>query len=168
MKTDLRKQAKTIRKTLNIQKKSEKIVEKIRNLEEYQKARNIMLFYPTAFEVNLLSLLTDDKNFYFPKVDGENMLVCPYSEDIELKKSKFNILEPCSNPISAHLLDLIIAPALMVDKFNYRLGYGGGFYDRFLKENPKIKTICPVFSELYVEKLPHDDFDIPIDVVVCD
>jgi 5-formyltetrahydrofolate cyclo-ligase len=168
MKTDLRKQAKAIRKTLNIQNKSESIVKKIRQLKEYKGAKHVMLFYPTAFEVNLLSLLTDDKNFYFPKVDGENMLVCPYSEDIELKKSEFNIFEPCSNPISAQALDLIIVPALMVDKFNYRLGYGGGFYDRFLNENPEITTICPIFSELYVEKLPHDNFDIPIDIIICD
>jgi 5-formyltetrahydrofolate cyclo-ligase len=166
MKTDLRKQAKAIRKTLNIQKKSEEIIEKIRDLKEYKKAQNIMLFYPTEFEINLLSLLSDKKNFYFPKVDGENMLVCPYSKDIELKKSKFNILEPCSNPISTNILDLIIVPALMIDKNNYRLGYGGGFYDRFLKKNPKIKTICPVFSELYVDNLPHENFDIPIDIIV--
>jgi 5-formyltetrahydrofolate cyclo-ligase len=168
MKTDLRKQAKAIRKTLNIRNKSENLVNKIRNIKEYQVAKHVMLFYPTEFEVNLLSLLADDKNFYFPKVDGQNMLVCPYSSAIELKKSKFNILEPCSNPVLANVLDLIIVPALMVDKTKHRLGYGGGFYDRFLSGNPKITTICPIFSELYVENLPHDDFDIPIDIVVCD
>jgi 5-formyltetrahydrofolate cyclo-ligase len=92
MKTDLRKQAKAIRKTLNIRNKSENLVNKIRNIKEYQVAKHVMLFYPTEFEVNLLSLLADDKNFYFPKVDGQNMLVCPYSSAIELKKSKFNIL----------------------------------------------------------------------------
>jgi 5-formyltetrahydrofolate cyclo-ligase len=168
MKTDLRKQAKTIRKTLNIQNKSEKIVEKIKNLKEYQNAKHVMLFYPTTFEVNLLSLLTDEKNFYFPKVNRETMLVCPYSENIELKKSKFNILEPCSNPIDANILELIIVPALMVDKNKYRLGYGGGFYDKFLTKNPNITTICPIFSELYVENIPHEKFDIPIDIVVYD
>jgi 5-formyltetrahydrofolate cyclo-ligase len=166
-KTFLRKYAKEIRKNLDIIEKSKRIVDKIRLLPEYEKANNVMIFYPTAFEVNLLTLLDDDKNFYFPRVDGENLLVCPNSINIQFKKSKFNIFEPCSNPVNSEILDLIIVPALMVDKNNYRLGYGGGFYDKFLNNNPSIKTICPIFSELNVEYLPHEEFDIPVDIVVC-
>ena len=48
--------------------------------------------------------------------------------------SNFGIKEPCSEPVAPDILDLIIVPALMVDKNGYRLGYGGGFYDRFLKK----------------------------------
>ena len=54
----------------------------------------------------------------------------------------------------------------MADEKGYRLGYGGGFYDRFLAENPNIKTITVVFKELFVKNLPHEEFDIKIEEII--
>jgi 5-formyltetrahydrofolate cyclo-ligase len=64
------------------------------------------------------------------------------------------------------MLDLALVPALMADAENFRLGYGGGFYDRFLAKNPHIKTIVVVAKELFVQSLPHDEFDISVDEVL--
>lgn len=166
-KAELRIKAKKIRKTLDIPKISSVLTEKIRNHNFYQKAQHVMLFYPLINEPNFLSLLSDDKIFYFPKVNGRELLVCPYTKETELKKSSFGIFEPCSEPYPPEYLDLVVVPALMADKKGYRLGYGGGFYDRFL---PKIKakTICAVPEKLYADKLPSDEFDIPVDVVITD
>ena len=91
-----------------------------------------MLFYPTQYELDFRELLNDNKSFYLPKVSGKNLLVCPLTK--QLKKSELNIYEPCSEPVDPKILDLVIVPALMADKNGYRLGYGGGFYDRFLPE----------------------------------
>lgn len=166
-KTDLRFNAKYIRKNLDMKLVSEKLVNLIRNHKFYIDAKNVMIFYPTKYEVNLLDLVKDNKNFYLPKVDGENLLVCPYDCDFKLEKSSFNIFEPCSNPVNSEVLDLIIVPALMADKAGYRLGYGGGFYDRFLKAcGNSTKTITAVAKELFVQRLPHDDFDVRIDDVI--
>ncbi len=162
-KTDYRIYAKELRKTLDIFSISHALTEKIRNSDIYKSAKNVMLFYPTKYEVDLRDLIKDKKNFFLPKVNGENLLVCPYTENLE--KSSFNILEPCSNPVSCDMLDLVIVPALMADKDGYRLGYGGGFYDRFLKKcNAKTLTCVP--KELLVETLPHDAFDVPVDAVI--
>lgn len=167
-KTDLRIKAKAIRKDLDIIEVSEKLTCLVRASTQYQQAQNVMLFYPTKFEVNLLGLLDDvGKNFYFPRVDGENMLVCPYQKGDKLEKSCFNILEPCSEPVCANILDFVIVPALMVDKKGFRLGYGGGFYDRFLAGVKNVKTMCAVPNELLTEVLPNQDFDIPVDFVIC-
>ena len=54
----------------------------------------------------------------------------------------------------------------MADKSGFRLGYGGGFYDRFLVENNTVKTILPIAKELIVEELPHEEFDIKIDEII--
>lgn len=167
-KTDLRVRFKTIRMSLDIEKISLDIEENIRMFQPYQKAKNVMLFYPAKYEINLLGLLKDDKNFYFPRVKENHLLVCPYSKDIVFKKSMLNINEPCSDPVASDILDLIIVPALAVDTNNYRLGYGGGFYDRFLKTVPDAKTIAPVYHEYIVEKLPVEVFDLPVDFVITD
>ena len=166
MKKELRLKAKALRKTLKMKDISEELVELIRKEPCYINAKNVMIYYPTELEVNLLGLLSDDKNFFLPKVDAKNLLVCPYENGCTLEKSHFNIYEPCSTPVDAKILDLIIVPALMVDEKGYRLGYGGGFYDRFLAEFGDIATFCAIPKDLFVEALPHEDFDLPIDFVV--
>ena len=107
------------------------------------------------------------KNFYLPKVNGDELSVCPYSFGDELTESEFGTSEPKSPPMNPDFLDLIFVPALMVDKDFYRLGYGCGFYDRFLSKNAKntIK-IVPIPSALLVDSLPHDEFDFQIDISV--
>ena len=165
-KTDLRARAKLIRKGLDIEGTSLNIVQQIRQNKIYRQARNVMLFYPKKYEINLLSLLDDNKNFYLPKVFGSEILVCPFKKGDELELSDFYIQEPCSNPVNPQILDLIFVPALMADKEGYRLGYGGGFYDRFLSRYKNFKTILPISSKLVIEKLPHDVFDCRVDSVI--
>lgn len=163
-KSVLRAKAKDIRKTLDIANISKIIVSKIRNMDYYKSAKNVMIFYPMKYEINLLDLLNDDKSFYLPKVNNKELLVCPYSKD--LQKSVLNILEPNTKPVNPEILDLIFVPALFVDKNGHRLGYGGGFYDRFLATYPNITTIAPIAKELVVENIPHDDWDIKIKQII--
>lgn len=163
-KSDLRIKAKNIRKTLDIENISNRICSKIKKQDWYKKAQNIMIFYPLKYEINLLDLTKDKKNFFLPKVNGDELLVCPFNND--LKKSKFNIMEPCTTPIDPKNLDLIFVPALMTDKKGYRLGYGGGFYDKFLQKYQNIKTIVPIPKELIIEKLPNEKWDIKIDYTI--
>lgn len=170
-KNELRIWAKNIRKYLPIKDISVQLVNLIRKNEVYVNAKNIMLYYPTEYEVDLRELFNDDKNFYLPKVYGKNLLICPYSSKpdntTDLKKSCYGIFEPCSSPVNPNILDLVIIPALMCDKEGYRLGYGGGFYDRFIsKYGQNFKTICPISKELCTYNLPHDEYDKKIDIVI--
>lgn len=165
-KTDLRIKAKSIRKGLDIGNISQKLVDKIRQNDDYINAKNILIYYPKVYEINFLALLNDDKCFYLPKVNGKDLFVCPYKCGDILKKSDFNIEEPCSEPVDGIIIDLAIVPALAVDKKNIRLGYGGGFYDRFLAKYPNIKTIVALPEQLCFNKLPSENFDIPVDIVI--
>lgn len=165
-KSDLRKKAKCIRKSLSIAEKSKIAIEKIRENTFYIPAKNVLIYYPLRYELNLLALLDDEKNFYLPRVCGENLQICPFKKGDKLVASSFNICEPCSNSINPRNLDLVVVPALMADKSGFRLGYGGGFYDRFLVENNAVKTILPIAKELIVEELPHEKFDIKIDEII--
>jgi len=168
-KKELRKKAREIRHSLDIQKISEKIVKNIRQLELYKTAQNVMIFYPLDNEVNLLSLLIDNKNFYLPKVQGESLEVCPYKEGDDLTESKYKSKEPLRESVNANILDIIFVPALSVDKNFNRLGYGGGFYDRFLSTiNKKIVKIVAIPKVLIAEKIPSDFFDVKIDIIICE
>ena len=134
-KSKIRNWAKEERKKLDIEKLSAKLVLELKKAKEYKDAKNVLLFYPLANEINLLSLLEDEyKKFYLPKIEGENLLCCPYKKGDKLCESCFKTKEPLSEPTAKSLIDLVILPALAVDKDNYRLGYGGGFYDRFLSD----------------------------------
>ena len=164
-KTELRKQAKEIRKTLDIKSISKAFVELIKNNIHYKNSKNIMIFYPKKYEINLLELTKDDKNFYLPKVKGDDLEVCPYIDETQLELSEFGVLEPATNQVDKNLLDLVVVPALLVDKNKFRLGYGKGFYDRFLKDF-KGTTICVIPKELVVEKLPIDEFDLSVNQVI--
>ncbi len=165
-KTDLRIRIKSQRKTLDTENPGKIIIKNIRNTHEYNSAKNVMIFYPMKYEINLLDLLNDNKNFYFPKVFGDELLVCP--DCGKFVKSSFNVMEPISEPVNPEILDLIIVPALAVDKNKYRLGYGGGFYDRFLNKYPNIKTLTPVCKKFLLEEIPRDTFDKAVDVVITD
>lgn len=143
------------------------LILKLIETNEYKQAKNIMIFYPMENEVNLLELLNDSsKTFFLPKIDGKNLLCCEYKNGDELCESCFKTLEPLTKSVNRNQIDLVIVPALCCDKSNYRLGYGGGFYDRFL-EDFKGKTVVCLPKELVVENIYPEEFDIPVDLVVC-
>lgn len=165
-KNELRIWAKEKRKELNIELLSKKLVQQLQQLNEYKQAKNIMIFYPIKGEINLLSLLDDkSKNFYLPRIDGKNLLCCPFKSGDELCVSCFKTKEPLTEAVNKNLIDLVIVPALCCDKQNYRLGYGGGFYDRFL-QNRIFKTIVCLPKELLVDTIYPEEYDVPVDIVV--
>lgn len=166
-KQQLRKWAKEERSKLDMAALSEELVQKLRQTDEYKHAKKIMMFYPLKDEVNLLSLLDDkNKTFYLPKIDGDNLLCCKYGKGEPLCESCFKTKEPLIEPELNFTPDLIIVPALAVDKNNYRLGYGRGFYDRFLGVNRGAKAVVCIPKKLIVENIYPDDYDIPVDVIL--
>lgn len=164
-KSEIRKTAKETRKTLPIADISKKIVEKIKQSDVYKNAKNIMIFYPLKYEIDLLALTDDSsKNFYLPRVNGEMLDVCPYKKGDSLSKSSLKVLEPTTDAIDKNILDLVLCPALTADKRGYRLGYGGGYYDRFLKGLPSSNAIV-IEKELIVDTLPIDEYDEKCDLI---
>lgn len=164
-KIDLRVKAKNIRKGLDMENISRKLCENIRNLDEYKKAKHVLIFYPLENEVDTLDLISEDKNFYLPRIKYEDLEICPYKLGDELNSSSFKTKEPLTTPVSPEILDIIIVPALMADKNNYRLGYGKGFYDRLLLQT-SATTILPIPKELVIEKLSIDSHDKKVDIVM--
>ena len=84
----------------------------------------------------------------------------------ELKKGNYGILEPDNDKlVNKKDIDLLIVPIVSYDKDHNRLGYGGGYYDRYLKDYEG-KVIGLAFTFQQVEKLPVERFDLPIKTII--
>lgn len=165
-KIEIRKWAKEERKKLDLETLSLDLVNKLKQTDAYLNAKDIMLYYPLEYEINLLSLLDDNtKNFYLPKIVNENLLCCPYSLGDELCVSCFKTQEPIAKDVDKTILDLVIVPALAVDKNNYRLGYGGGFYDRFLYDLNTYNIVC-ISEKFILDTVYPEKFDIKINEII--
>jgi len=167
-KEELRIWAKNERSKLDMEGLSSLFVAKVRETDEYKTAKHIMLYYPIKDEINLLPLMEDeDKTFYLPKIHDKELLCCPYKKSDKLAESNFKTMEPLTETVDKGILDLIIVPALVCDMNNYRLGYGKGFYDRFLA-GIRAKTISCVPKGLLVKTIEPEACDIPVTKVITE
>ena len=163
-KSDYRLFAKNLRKDLDIPSISNVLVNLIRQDEDYQSSSHVMIYYPLPNEFDFRALVVDDKNFYLPKMVGDSLVACSYCSNLVC--GKYNIMEPCSAPIDSSKLDFIIVPALLVDNNNNRLGYGAGYYDRFLKSCKNAIKVVAISKDLVVDNLPTDAYDIRMDKII--
>lgn len=135
-------------------------------------ARHILSFVSCAHEIDtsLINLyLARTGRLVLPKIAGETLNTFRVSNPHgHLITGSFGILEP--NPklcpkIDIGLLDIILVPALGFDPHNHRLGYGRGFYDRFLKQIPNKHTIGIGFKEQLISYIPSQAHDVPLEKV---
>lgn len=153
---------------------SREIAGKLNKIFKNINAKHIMLFYPFGSELNVLDVLeapeNKDRKFYLPVCNGEKMLVCPYKSGDELVLNKYKIPEPKTEPLKdIGILDVVITPALCADKNFERLGYGGGYYDRFFADkNLRAKKIVIIPDDFLVETLPKEEFDVKCDIILTE
>lgn len=167
-KDEIRKKAKALRKKLDIQKISDIIIKNLISLDEYKKAKIIFCYNSFGDEICTQELFKDSaKNWLIPKVEGDNLLICPYDKNC-LKKSQWGIYEPTTeSKIDLACIDLIILPALAADKTGARLGYGKGFYDKILKKIKKnAQKIILISEELLIEGIPQEKHDEKCDLII--
>lgn len=91
-----------------------------------------------------------------------------YTDKCKLERGFFNLLEP--NPentveIAAEDMDLLIVPGIVFDKGNYRIGHGGGYYDRYLKEYTG-KSLSLAGRDQILPSIPKEEFDQPVDLII--
>jgi len=154
----------------NAPEASQKICDFLEQWKVFQEAKNILFFAPLPGEVDLLLLaqkaLDQGKKVVFPRVlSREKGIIGAYSVQSlkELKEESFGILEPKPEySLDPKKIDLLFIPALGLDLQGNRLGFGGGFYDRFLPYTSGRK-VGVIFSEQTLPHLSADSWDIPLD-----
>ena len=165
-KTELRKymlEKRRQRSLETVQRDSKKMVSKIRKHPEYIKANTVALFHPFNNELDVLPLLIDSlKTFCFPKVVENDIVFYKVNHQTVWKKSAFGVLEPENGEIIDHI-DFMIVPALAIGKDFNRIGYGKGFYDRFLEKNRPKKAVGIICSFQEVDSIPSNEHDQKLD-----
>ncbi|MDK2564815.1 5-formyltetrahydrofolate cyclo-ligase [Romboutsia sedimentorum] len=182
MKKEFRKKVISDRKNQNnefIIKNSSIITEKLLSLDFIKNAKNIMLYLDFNNEVQtdelINKLMSLKKNIYAPITLKEDRKLIP-SQIIDLQNSikigAYGIREPkedCCPKIDVHDIDVVIVPAVAYDKDCYRLGYGGGFYDRFLNElRDDAITVGIAFDLQIFESVPKEDHDAQLNYIITE
>ncbi len=163
----------------DVEEKSEKIKKNLYSLPEFKTAKNILFYVSFNNEVNTINIIKElldkkEKNIIVPFVEKNNpMLQLSELKDFnELEPKTFGILEPKKNKIKkidANKVDLVIVPGIVFDKKGHRIGYGYGYYDRFLKTlKESAKKVGLAFEFQLIDKIPEEKHDIPVDIVVTE
>ena len=135
----------------------------------------ISLYYPSNFELNVLKILEFNKisaqDLLLPAIDKNNLMnFFSWKRNDVLFVNKFGILEPAK--AQAKIPDVMIIPLLAFDKDKYRLGYGKGFYDRYLnkylKQFKNILTVGVAFSFQRHHNLPVNQNDVKLDFIITE
>lgn len=135
-------------------------------------AKSVMLYRSLPGEVDLDSLAdelaAEGIAVLLPKVDGELLEIRLYAGPDSLQKGSFNIMEPVG-PLYEGPIDMVVVPGLSFDFAGGRLGFGRGFYDRFLASLPPDTLKAGVcFDKMLLDEVPVEPHDVPMDVVVTE
>ena len=161
-----------------IDEKSTAIKEKLNLMPQFKKSKNILTYVSFNNEVDTINTIKDllikkEKNVLVPYVDKNKLIqISKINSFDELEPKTFGILEPKDGKIrkfDAKKVDLVLVPGIAFDKNGHRIGYGYGYYDRFLgKLNKNITKIglCNEFQ--LVEKIPEEKHDVPMDVIITE
>lgn len=151
--------------------KSQRLLELFTATDAYHDARTIYGYLPYNQEVRTVPILQqalrDGKRVAVPKVYGDDMRFI-YMDDLSLTAPGFGgIPEPIADaPVAEDPHALVLMPGLAFDTTGRRIGYGGGFYDRFLAQEPNHPTVALCYDFQMVQDLPVEEFDIPVDLVL--
>ena len=150
---------------------SGKIHENLKKNSSFINAENIACYFPIGSEVNthdiMLDILKQGKNLLLPRIIDENIEFYIVSNLEKLEKGNFEIMEPKDSCKKAEKIDCVLIPTIGVSKSGVRLGYGKGYYDRFLSLIDAVK-ISLTYSKQIVKSIPNEPHDVKIDWIVTE
>ncbi|HEY9675601.1 MAG TPA: 5-formyltetrahydrofolate cyclo-ligase [Waterburya sp.] len=149
------------------QEKSDRICSHLQSSPLFTRAQTILAYFSFRQEPDLSPLFTDTKRRWgFPRIENKSLVWHSWQPGESLQTGAYGILEPHPDcpTLQPNEVDLILVPAVGCDVQRYRLGYGGGFYDRLLSSDEWASkpTIGIVFEFAYLPQLPVDPWDKPL------
>ena len=156
---------------LQIESASQKLAELFLKTEQYRHAKTLYGYLPYNQEVRTVPILeqalADGKKVAVPKIYGDEMRFIYLPDLSQVEKGYSGIPEPVADgPEGDDPTALVLMPGIAFDKEGHRIGYGGGFYDKFLAKEPGHPTVALCYDFQVVKELPTEEFDIPVDLVL--
>jgi len=147
------------------------------NMAAFRYADCVLMYAPTKYEIDVMPIaevaIQKGKKVYFPRCHKETRTMTYHlvSSFRELSPDAYGILAPPADAPVYEMSDkstaLCLVPALIYDKSGYRVGYGGGYYDRFLSSFQGCKTGV-IYRDFIVDKVPRGHFDHKVDIMLTE
>jgi 5-formyltetrahydrofolate cyclo-ligase len=156
---------------------SEEIVRKLLEHPWYRDCTTLFTYVSMDNEVQTRQLIEkafeDGKRVCVPRVvPRQQMQAVPITNpSTDLEKGFFGVLEPVAHlqPVSQHEVDLVVVPGLVFDREGYRIGYGGGYYDKYLENLPShCRTVGLAFHTLITDRIPREAHDKKVMLVITE
>ncbi|GFN34324.1 5-formyltetrahydrofolate cyclo-ligase [Tepidimicrobium xylanilyticum] len=161
-----------------IREKSNIIKEKLMGLDKFKKSKFIFSFISFGDEVDTHNIIKEALNLGkrigvpITVPEKRRLLVSElYDFDKELELGYYNILTPKKEyirEVDPKEIDMVLVPGVVFTPDGYRIGYGGGYYDRFFNKNDKLFKIGLCFDLQIAEKIPVDIYDIPVNCIITE
>lgn len=159
-----------------VEEKSRRIADRLFSLPEISRGGTVMFFLSFRNEVHTLPMIErawrEGKRVVVPRtVPASRTLVpCLLEKGDRLRPGVWGILEPeVQKPVAPEAIEVVVMPGVAFDAEGNRLGYGGGYYDRFLRSIARRpRTVALAFELQVVERVPVGKNDVPVDVVVTE
>lgn len=154
-----------------IEDRSRSLCEKFLKSDDYRRCTCLYGYLPYNQEVRtwpiLHQALADGKKVAVPKVYGDEMKFIYLTDLTQVATGYAGIPEPIADdPVAEQQDALVLMPGLAFDPQGHRIGYGGGFYDKFLSREPGHPTVALCYEFQMVDHLETEQFDIPVDTVI--
>ena len=150
---------------------AEKIRIKLEGISAYRNAEKIGLYYPIGSEIPTLGIirwiLGSGKQVCLPRILGKDLEFHEIHDMSDLEMGSFDIMEPKERCPIVNPLDVVLVPSVCMSPNGARIGYGRGFYDRFLGKN-KTVTISLILEKQIVRNIPQSEYDQRIDWIVTE
>lgn len=158
--------------------KSLQIAEQVLSLPEYEQAQTVMLFLNFRDEVETTGLaeetLKRGKRLVLPRCAPQGVLIPALVRDLsrDIEPGTWGIREPKRDTlveVDPTSIDLVIVPGAAFDEQGNRLGYGGGYYDRFFKRiRPEVPRVAIAFQTQILPEVPVGEYDQKISILVTE
>ena len=138
---------------------------------QYQNADTVYLYLPYNQEIRTVPILeyalAEGKRVAVPKVYGKEMKFIYISGMADVAPGLWGIPEPVlDGPVAENPHALVIVPGLAFDREGNRIGYGGGYYDKFLSREREHPTVALCYGFQVVESIGKEEWDVPVDLVL--
>lgn len=168
---DMIRQKKRAMTQEQIRQASSLLGEKLAACPQYRQAKAIYGYLPYNQEVRTVPMLeralAEGKRVAVPKVYGDEMKFIYITDLMQVEKGYSGIPEPIADgPVADDPAALVLMPGLAFDPQGHRIGYGGGFYDKFLAAEPEHPTVALCYEFQMLPAIETEEYDIPVDCVL--